>query len=138
LFPGFSDTAEFAFFCPDISPAGRVRMDREKEYSFTAPKGGKLRVEAKLRYRKIDQFLLNFLRSVGFFTEFKGKHLSSPITDMHEDRAVIEVAPGEMRVAHLSGEVGRGLPVRLKSRQQNPEVRLRGLRVAHLSGEVGR
>jgi len=107
LFPGFSDTAEFAFFCPDISPAGRVRMDREKEYSFTAPKGGKLRVEAKLRYRKIDQFLLNFLRSVGFFTEFKGKQLSSPISDMHEDRAVIEVAPKEMRVAHLSGEVGR-------------------------------
>jgi hypothetical protein len=82
-------------------------MDSEKEYSFTAPKGGKLTVEAKLRYRKIDQFLLNFLKTVGFFTEFKGKKLISPITDMHEDQAVIEVTPKEMRVARLSAEVRR-------------------------------
>jgi hypothetical protein len=53
-------------------------------------------VTAKLRYRKIDQFLLNFLRSVGFFNEFKDQHLTAPITDMHEQKMVIEVGPKEM------------------------------------------
>lgn len=92
LFPGFSDTAEFNFFCPELSPAGRGKPPDDGEFAFTAPKGGRISITAKLRYRKIDQFLLNFLRSVGYFTEFKGKHLTSPVTDMDVDRAVIEVS----------------------------------------------
>lgn len=72
LFPGFADTAEV---------------------TFTSPKDprGRLHVAARLRYRKIDQFLLNYIRSIGFFPEFDGKALTSPITDLHEDRAVVEV-----------------------------------------------
>ncbi len=92
IFPGFSDTAEFAFFCPELDTARHARLPHQQEYSFNAPGRGQLQVTAKLRYRKIDQFLLNFLRSAGFFPEFAGQHLSSPITDMDEEQTVIEVA----------------------------------------------
>jgi hypothetical protein len=93
LFPGFSDTAEFAFNCPELYPGGNADPeDGQRAFAFKAAAAGKLYVTAKLRYRKIDQFLLNFLRSVGFFAEFDGQHITSPITDMHEQQAVIEVA----------------------------------------------
>jgi hypothetical protein len=69
LFPGFSDTAE---------------------YSWNATRG-RISIEARLRYRKIDQFLLNYMRSVGFFPEFEGRHVTAPITDLHQARAVVEV-----------------------------------------------
>jgi hypothetical protein len=91
LFPGFSDTAEFGFFCPDLFPTRRSRLPAQGEFAFRAPKQGKLHITARLRYRKIDQFLLNYIRSVGFFPEFEGQHLTSPITDMHEQQATIEV-----------------------------------------------
>lgn len=77
LFPGFADTAEATFTCPPARGASGAR--------------GRLHIEARLRYRKIDQFLLNYIRSVGFFPEFEGKALTSPITDLHQDRAVVEV-----------------------------------------------
>jgi hypothetical protein len=91
LFPGFSDTAEFGFLCPELFQKKHGDSPVQRDFAFSAPKQGKLYITAKLRYRKIDQFLLNFLRSVGFFPEFEGKHLTSPITDMHQQQAVIEV-----------------------------------------------
>jgi hypothetical protein len=69
LFPGFSDTAEFHF---------RVPTGKGTEF---------LRAEARLRYRKIDQFLLNFM-----FGEKKG--LTSPITDLAAETRRIEVSHG--------------------------------------------
>lgn len=91
LFPGFSDTVEFGLFCPGLDTEPRKRLPARNEFVLPTVREGKLLITAKLRYRKIDQFLLNFVRSVGFFPEFKGQHLTSPITDMHEQRAVIEV-----------------------------------------------
>jgi hypothetical protein len=91
LFPGFSDTAEFSFLCPELFRTKHKRTPAESEFAFKAPKGGRLTISAKLRYRKVDQFLLNFIRSVGYFNEFEGQHLTSPITDMHEQNAVIQV-----------------------------------------------
>jgi hypothetical protein len=35
--------------------------------------------------------MLNFLRSVGFFPEFKGKVLTSPITDLDQQRAELRI-----------------------------------------------
>jgi hypothetical protein len=83
LFPGFADTAEMTFTCP---PAPRTRGS-----AGTRSARGRLHVEVRLRYRKMDQFLLNYMRSVGFFPEFDGKPLTAPITDLHQDRAVVEV-----------------------------------------------
>ena len=91
LFPGFSDTAEFAFLCPDSYRTKGNGVPGQGDHAFKAPAGGKLSVTARLRYRKIDQFLLNFMRSVGFFPEYEGKHLTSLITDMHTQQAIVEV-----------------------------------------------
>lgn len=92
LFPGFSDTAEFGFLCPDSISVTGTRVPSRGEFAFKAPNPGRLYVVATLRYRKIDQFLINFIRNSGFFSEYEGQHLTSPITDMHAQHAVIEVS----------------------------------------------
>ncbi|MBI5852614.1 MAG: hypothetical protein HZB39_16495 [Planctomycetes bacterium] len=87
LFPGFADAAEYAFDCPSTL-TGQKRQNLEKEeFQVAIPDGaiGKLHVAARLRYRKIDQFLLNFL----FGEDTK---LTAPITDMSEASATITVA----------------------------------------------
>jgi hypothetical protein len=62
LFPGYSDTVEYNVMCPSGGPrvpASKTAANRE----FSVPvgrKSGKLRIEATLHYRKIDQFLLNY------------------------------------------------------------------------------
>ncbi|MBI3082072.1 MAG: hypothetical protein HYY94_04025 [Gemmatimonadetes bacterium] len=70
MFPGFSDRAEFAF----RAPAATVGNGS----------GAHLQVSAKLLYRKIDQFLLNFL-----FGEASG--ITSPVTVLSEDHETIEL-----------------------------------------------
>ena len=64
IFPGFSDRAAF---------------------SFTAPAATELHVTARLLYRKLDQFLINFL-----FGENSG--ITAPVTVISEDAKVIRVA----------------------------------------------
>ena len=70
LFPGFSDTAEF---------------------TVEAPPPGRLTVEARLRYRKIDQFLLNYMRGIGVFAGVGDASLTAPITDLAMARRVVLV-----------------------------------------------
>ena len=67
LFPGFSDQERFTF----TAPAGQNAL---------------LQVEARLLYRKIDQFLLNVL-----FGAESG--LTSRVTVVSEDRRTIRVLP---------------------------------------------
>ncbi|HEX7024290.1 MAG TPA: hypothetical protein VF187_05695, partial [Gemmatimonadales bacterium] len=67
IFPGLSDQAEY-----DVpAPGRRVTM---------------LRVDARLMYRKADQFLLNFL-----FGEQSG--LTAPVTVVSEDHKTIRITP---------------------------------------------
>jgi cytochrome c554/c'-like protein len=73
LFPGFSDTAEFDFNAPRRG-------------------SGALNVEARLCYRKMDQYLVNFL-----FGEDAG--FTSPITVMTTQTARIQVDPDATRNA---------------------------------------
>ena len=87
LFPGFSDRAEYVFGHPASAP---VEIDTtsaafETEVDFTPDRDGMLTVNAKLMYRKADQFLLNFL-----FTEESG--ITAPITVMSEDEYTIRVS----------------------------------------------
>ena len=88
LFPGFSDRAEYRFPCPGAVAPPEPRGDRREEHAFTTPEGtrGPLTVTATLRYRKIDQYLLNFL-----FGPEAG--LTAPVTDLSTATATIEVAP---------------------------------------------
>ena len=81
LFPGFSDTADFTFVCPEVvavrQPGGRQSPTEQKSYEFTVPEEArqKLNVVARLNYRKIDQFLLNFITG-------KPGQLTAPVTEM--------------------------------------------------------
>lgn len=115
LFPGFSDEASFAFTCPgSVADPAAVAGDstrvagegmapagpREEITLVAVPEGEgegrvlRLHVEARLLYRKFDQSILNFLTGAD-------SGLTSPITVIAEDSAVIEVGPaaGEARPA---------------------------------------
>lgn len=94
LFPGFSDTAEYTFRCP--GNAGGPVEPPAYDKTFTVPAGGPgagtLRVTARLMYRKIDQYLLNFM-----FGEKAG--LTSPVTEMARAEATIRVRGDRTRAA---------------------------------------
>ena len=94
LFPGQSDRAEFAFHCPATlvrRPGATSREPRREAFGFRAPRQvARLDVSARLLYRKIDQFLLNFL-----FGESAG--ITSPVTVLSEDTKSIEVVSHHAR-----------------------------------------
>ena len=86
LFPGFSDVAEYSFNCPATPATERPDSLEVKSFQLKAPTSGnqRLYVEAKLQYRKIDQFLINFL-----YGEDSG--LTTPVTTISETDGIIEV-----------------------------------------------
>jgi len=87
LFPGFSDTVEFTFFCPEVArPDARKEPAEKIAYEIEAPASGArtLSVNARLRYRKVSQYLLNFM-----FGAESG--LTSPITDLATQSLIIEI-----------------------------------------------
>ena len=86
LFPGFSDKAEYLFACPATYTTGEQALPPEQQFEFQAPKESaqRLTVSAKLLYRKVDQFLLDFLFG-------KDAGVTAPVTVMSEAYAVIRV-----------------------------------------------
>lgn len=87
LFPGYSDVVHYAFLCPDQAgelTGGERRGVEPAEGSVTTPAAGELVIEARLRYRKVDQYLTNFL--------FPDQGLTAHITDMShaEARVLVE------------------------------------------------
>lgn len=86
LFPGSSDAATYDVPCPGTGGAPAEDLPRTESRDVALPDEvvGTLTVTAKLRYRKIDQFLLNFM-----FGE--GSGLTAPITDMSEAVARVQV-----------------------------------------------
>ncbi|HEV8200701.1 MAG TPA: multiheme c-type cytochrome [Candidatus Polarisedimenticolia bacterium] len=87
LFPGFSDTAEFAFRCPGGDSDAAVPGAGAQSFAVPIPAGagGHLTIEARLLYRKIDQYLLNFM-----FGSDAG--LTAPVTEMARATATIPLA----------------------------------------------
>lgn len=93
LFPGFADAADYSFHCPGGSAVGAQALAPSAEHQFSTPAAkGKLYVDAKLQYRKIDQFLLNFLMG-------ESSGLTTPVTTISQDSKVIEVVPGHLGMA---------------------------------------
>jgi hypothetical protein len=86
LFPGFSDKAEFTFPCPASISTETSPVSSKEEVQFDVPRKQvtELQVSAKLLYRKIDQFLLNFLLG-------KDSGVTAPITIISEDSKSIKV-----------------------------------------------
>ncbi len=63
LFPGYSDTVEYLANCPStIARKPKADGQEQREYQVRSPEeGGRLEVRASLMYRKVDQFLLNYV-----------------------------------------------------------------------------
>lgn len=86
LFPGFSDRAEFAFDYEGPAGSGTQRAVSGRRGQLVGDGVTTLTVTAKLLYRKVDQFLLNFM-----FGEDSG--LTSPVTVIAEASETIVVRP---------------------------------------------
>jgi len=100
LFPGFSDSTEYTFACPADVGKGSPAL-QSRDFRFDPPGGAAvLTVTARLLYRKVDQYLLNFM-----FGEKSG--LTMPVTEMAraETRIHIKPGPGARRTAAGPPEV---------------------------------
>lgn len=87
LFPGYSDTVDYSILCPDGAPA-KATAKRRPDQEFIVPgsaEAGKLHVEATLHYRKIDQFLLNYVMG-------QKSGLTAPVVDISSASTSICVA----------------------------------------------
>ncbi|MFN7972585.1 MAG: multiheme c-type cytochrome [Acidobacteriota bacterium] len=93
LFPGFSDTAEYAFRCPGGASNATVPESQSQSFGVAVPGGvATLHVKGRLMYRKIDQYLLNFM-----FGE--GAGLTSPVTEMARAEKTVPIASGHLALA---------------------------------------
>lgn len=85
LFPGYSDTVEYNVDCSGIGAPAREPGER-RQIDVPQPRAGKYAVTAILQYRKVDQFLTNYLMG-----ERSG--ITAPVVEIGRARAVIEVLP---------------------------------------------
>ncbi|MDX1644034.1 MAG: multiheme c-type cytochrome, partial [Thermoanaerobaculia bacterium] len=90
LFPGYSDTVEYVVDCSaavvpekqrDLARTGREVEIHEPELG----EPGSYTVEASLMYRKVDQFLLNFLLG-------EDSGITAPVVEMTRARTTVRVA----------------------------------------------
>ncbi len=108
LFPGYSDTVEYSLTCPSELPeatgdapvASRERSVREHRIESIAG-AGTLHVEAKLNYRKVDQFLLNYM-----FGEEAG--LTAPVIELARAEAKVRVTTDVASTERQPGDRRRG------------------------------
>jgi hypothetical protein len=90
LFPGYSDTVEYMIQCPTTVAAGEqtdlARTGREvQDFTIEAEAGaGPLEIVAILQYRKVDQYLVNFLLG-------EDSGLTAPVIEMNRVRAEVAV-----------------------------------------------
>jgi hypothetical protein len=87
LFPGYSDTVQYSIPCPsslvqkNAEGASPPREEKLELPSLSAP--GKYQITVILQYRKIDQFLLNYM--------FGDNKLTSPVTEITRATATVLV-----------------------------------------------
>jgi hypothetical protein len=88
LFPGYSDFVDYSWVCPSGSGgAAGQKASPAAEHDFRVPGGGargSIKVSARLMYRKIDQFLLNYVEGG------KSKR-TAPVVEIARSERFIEV-----------------------------------------------
>ena len=102
LFPGYSDTFDYQIPCP--APALRRAAavtrppgdPRQHDFEIPAPSPGRYRVDARLLYRKVDQFLLNYLMG-------EARGLTAPVVTIARVSGILEAG----------GAAGRGPRLRI-------------------------
>ncbi|HLE83091.1 MAG TPA: hypothetical protein VJG13_02015, partial [Thermoanaerobaculia bacterium] len=92
LFPGYSDTVEYMVDCPGTpglvprEEAGQASRPVQ-DFEVAAPaRPGRLHITAALNYRKVDQYLLNFLLG-------EDNQLTSPVIEMTRIEKTLEIRP---------------------------------------------
>jgi len=98
LFPGYSDTVEYLVDCPaTMAPSDRPRAQVEgrasKDFTVAPASPGVYQVTAKLMYRKVDQFLINFLLG-------EDSGLTAPVIEMNRVEKSIRI--GDATTAGVS------------------------------------
>jgi hypothetical protein len=85
LFPGYSDTVEYNLVCPSGGPrVAAHEVPNSREFGVPAAAPGTYRIDAVLHYRKIDQFLLNYVMGAN-------SGLTSPVADIAKASATVIV-----------------------------------------------
>ncbi|HEX6202060.1 MAG TPA: multiheme c-type cytochrome [Thermoanaerobaculia bacterium] len=90
LFPGYSDVVDYQVDCPGTMTAGGdgerpwVDGQRVQQIEVPLPAAGHYRIEAALLYRKVDQFLINFLLG-------EDSGLTAPVIEMGRASAEVRV-----------------------------------------------
>ncbi|MCP3917593.1 MAG: hypothetical protein GY711_18770 [bacterium] len=85
LFPGSEEVATFSVDCSGARPHEGGELDEEHAIPVPTELKGPLKVVAKLNYRKVDQYLLNFM-----FGEDAG--ITSPVTTLSTAEAQVALA----------------------------------------------
>lgn len=89
LFPGYSDTVQYSIPCPSdmVKPASKNSpAAREETLEVPGPATvGSYQITVKLQYRKIDQYLLNYLLGEN--------KLTAPVTELTRATAMVQVKP---------------------------------------------
>ncbi len=83
LFPGYSDMVEYVASCPTNLARPR-QAAADQQFQVPAGTGGRLHVLATLEYRKVDQFLVNFLLG-------KDSGVTAPVVEVARATATIKV-----------------------------------------------
>jgi hypothetical protein len=102
LFPGYSDVVEYLVDCPGtMAPTADGEApwsegQRVQQIVVTVPPPGRYRVEAALMYRKVDQFLINFLLG-------EDAGLTAPVIEMGRATAEVQVAGAGAPVGERRG-----------------------------------
>ncbi|MAF12892.1 hypothetical protein CMK11_20775 [Candidatus Poribacteria bacterium] len=94
LFPGYSDTAEYVVSCASglaapPQPGAAPDDPRTEEFVVSAPTVDTYTITAILHYRKVDQFLLNFL-----YGEDSG--LTAPVVELARATSTVDIVAAEM------------------------------------------
>ncbi|HLF35473.1 MAG TPA: cytochrome b/b6 domain-containing protein [Cyclobacteriaceae bacterium] len=87
MFPGFTDQAEFMFNCPADTRTAAKQKETSREFKFINPSTTvtNLNITARLKYRKVDQYLINYMFG-------KDSGITTRITELSSDHKTIRVA----------------------------------------------
>jgi hypothetical protein len=96
LFPGYSDSVQYLIPCGIPTDGDSKKPSHGNAIELTAPaikapaQPGDYTINVSLQYRKVDQFLLNFL-----FGETNA--LTSPVTEIAKATSVVKVLPASAK-----------------------------------------
>jgi len=109
IFPGYSDTVEYVVDCPTAvapgSPPARIEGEEElRNLELPAPVAtGSYRVVASLMYRKVDQYLVNFMLG-------DDSGITAPVVEMNRVETVFGVQETQQATLEGAGEIEAAAP----------------------------